>query len=138
MAASIDFDIITPGAVKFQGKAEIVIAPGGAGDLAALPNHAPLLTTLRIGVLRATAADGEKRRLEFAVNGGFMQILPAKCVVLTDVALSAAEIDVDAAQAELKRAAESLAQKRGVDDRNERDAVAWATAKLDVARIPHV
>jgi F-type H+-transporting ATPase subunit epsilon len=138
MAASIDLDVITPGAVKFQGKVEIVVAPGGAGDLAALPNHAPMLTTLRVGVLRATVADGEKRRVEFAVNGGFMQITPNKCVVLTDMALSAADINIDAAQAEARRAADSLAQKRGVDDRNERDAVAWAAAQLDIAQAPHV
>jgi F-type H+-transporting ATPase subunit epsilon len=138
MAASVDLDVITPGAVKFQGKVEIVVAPGGAGDLAALPNHAPMLTTLRIGVLRATVADSEKRRIEFAVSGGFMQITPTKCVVLTDMALGAADINIDAAQAEARRAAESLAQKRGVDDGKERDAVAWATAQLDVARVPHV
>jgi F-type H+-transporting ATPase subunit epsilon len=138
VATSLDLDVITPGAVKFQGKVEIVVAPGGAGDLAALPNHAPMLTTLRIGVLRATVADGEKRRIEFAVNGGFMQISPNKCVVLTDMALSAADINFEAAQAEARRAADSLAQKRGADDRNERDAVAWATAQLDVARVPHV
>ncbi|HLJ83275.1 MAG TPA: ATP synthase F1 subunit epsilon [Candidatus Eremiobacteraceae bacterium] len=138
MAASVDLDVITPGAVKFQGKVEIVVAPGGAGDLAALPNHAPMLTTLRIGVLRATVADGEKRRIEFAVNGGFMQITPAKCVVLTDMALSAADINIDAVQAEARRAAESLAQKHGANDVSERDAVAWAAAQLEVARAPQV
>ena len=138
MAASVDLDVITPGAVKFQGKVEIVVAPGGAGDLAALPNHAPMLTTLRVGVLRATVADAEKRRIEFAVNGGFMQITPAKCVVLTDMALSAADINIDAVQAEARRAAESLAQKHGSDDVKERDAVAWAAAQLEVARAPHV
>jgi F-type H+-transporting ATPase subunit epsilon len=138
MAASVDLDVITPGAVKFQGKVEIVVAPGGAGDLAALPNHAPMLTTLRIGVLRATVADGEKRRIEFAVNGGFMQITPTKCVVLTDMALSAADINIEAVRAEARRAAESLAQKHAADDVKERDAVAWATTQLEVARAPHV
>ena len=138
MAASIDLDVVTPGAVKFQGKVEIVVAPGGAGYLAALPNHAPMLTTLRIGVLRATVADGEKRRIEFAVNGGFMQITPNKCVVLTDMALSAADINIEAAQADARRAAESLAQKHGADDVREREAVAWAAAQLEVARAPHV
>ena len=134
MAAPLELAIVTPNAVKFEGKADIVVAPGGAGDLAALPNHAPMLTTLRIGVLRFTAAGDGKPRLEFAVNGGFMQITPAKCVVLTEMALGASEIDRDEAQAEYRRAAESLAQKRGVDDTHERAAVAWASAKLDVAR----
>jgi F-type H+-transporting ATPase subunit epsilon len=134
MATTLHLDIITPGAVKFQGDAEIVVAPGGAGDLAALPNHAPMLTTLRIGVLRATVADDSTtRRLELAVNGGFMQITPAKVIVLTDVALAADEIRVEAVLLEKQRAEEALAQKRGSDDRAERNAVAWAVAQLEVA-----
>jgi len=48
------FTIVTPGAIKFEGDASIVVAPGAAGDLGALPNHAPLLTTLRAGAVRAT------------------------------------------------------------------------------------
>jgi F-type H+-transporting ATPase subunit epsilon len=134
MAATIDLDIITPGAVKFQGKAEIVVAPGGAGDLAALPNHAPMLTTLRAGVLRATVV-GETgtRRLELAVNGGFMQITAAKVIVLTDVALAADEIDAEAVARDQKRAEEALAQKHGTDDRADRTAVTWAAVQLEVA-----
>jgi len=134
MATTLDLNIITPGAVKFDGKAEIVVAPGSAGDLAALPSHAPMLTTLRAGVLRATVADNAgTRRVEYAVNGGFMQITPAKVIVLTDVALSAAEIDADDVRREHKRAEEALAQKRGSDDRAERDALAWVVAKQEVA-----
>jgi F-type H+-transporting ATPase subunit epsilon len=135
MAATFHLDIITPGAVKFEGMAEIVVAPGGAGDLAALPNHAPMLTTLRVGVLRATVAnDSGTRRLELAVNGGFMQITPAKVIVLTDIALAADEVDEEAARREQKRAEEAFAQKRGSNDRDERTAVAWAVAQLEVAR----
>jgi F-type H+-transporting ATPase subunit epsilon len=134
MPNTLDLDIITPGSAKFNGKAEIVVVPGGAGDLAALPNHAPMLTTLRVGVLRATVADGDgTRRLELAVNGGFMQITPAKVIVLTDLALAAGEINVEAVRRDHKRAEEELAQKHGVDDRAERKAVAWALAQLEVA-----
>jgi F-type H+-transporting ATPase subunit epsilon len=135
MPNTLDLDIITPGAVKYRGKAEIVVAPGGAGDLAALPSHAPMLTTLRVGVLRATVADGAgTRRLELALNGGLMQITPAKVIVLTDLALASDEVDAEAAHREHKRAEEALAQKRGTDDSAERTAVAWAAAQLEVAR----
>lgn len=131
MASTIDFALVTPGEVKFEGKAEIVVAPGAAGDLGALPQHAPMLTTLRVGVLRATVEGS--RRIEYAVNAGFMQILPERVVVLTDVALASSDVDVDAARADLRRAEEQLAAKRGADDRAERDAVAWANARLEVA-----
>ena len=145
MAATIDFAVITPGDIKFQGKAEIVVAPGAAGDLGALPNHAPMLTTLRVGVVRATIVDADasdaqsaSTRLEFAVDGGFMQILPDRVVVLTDVALGASEIDADAVRGELKRAEEELAAKRGTDDAAQRRAVAWAQTRLEVAHRPGV
>ena len=146
MPTRTQFLIVTPGAVKFQGDAEIVVAPGSAGDLGALPQHAPLLTTLRSGAVRATVVnagsggDGKAatERIEFAVDGGFMEVLPDKVIILTDVALSRDEIDVEQVRAELKRAEEALAQKRGSDDTAERRAIAWAHACLEVAHRPTV
>jgi F-type H+-transporting ATPase subunit epsilon len=131
MPSTVDFALVTPGEVKFEGKAEIVVAPGAAGDLGALPNHAPMLTTLRAGVLRATVEG--RGRVEFAINAGFMEILPDKVVVLTDMALVSAEVDADVARADLHRAEAQLAAKRGADDKGERDAIAWANARLEVA-----
>jgi F-type H+-transporting ATPase subunit epsilon len=145
MASSVRFAVITPSEVKFEGKAELVVAPGAAGDLGALPNHAPMLTTLRIGVVRATVVDSSAddannvtRRLELAVNGGFMEILPDRVVVLTDLALTASDIDEDAVRAQLRRAEEELAAKHGADDAQQRRAVAWANARLEVAHRPNV
>jgi F-type H+-transporting ATPase subunit epsilon len=118
--------IVTPKSKRFEGDVELVIAPGAAGDLGALPNHAPLLTTLRIGLVKA----GD---VEFAVNGGFMEVLPDRVIVLTDMALAKDEVDVEAVRAEFKRAEEALAQKKDPDDSEERAAFAWAHAKLEVA-----
>lgn len=134
MASTMSFAVVTPGEVKFEGKAEIVVAPGAAGDLGALPNHAPMLTTLRIGVLRATVAG--PTRVEFAVKAGFMQISPDKVVVLTDTAMAAADVDVDAARADLREAEAQLASNRGADDAAQRAAIAWANARLEVAHRP--
>ena len=131
MAATTQLAIVTPGAVKFEGTVEIVVAPGAAGDLAALASHAPLLTTLRPGIVRATVHDAAgTHRIAYAVNGGFMQILPSKVRVLTDAALAAGEVDVRAARAELERAETA----GGDDDRARREAVAWANARLEVAQ----
>jgi F-type H+-transporting ATPase subunit epsilon len=145
MASTTEFALITPREVKFEGKVEIVVAPGAAGDLAALPNHAPMLTMLRVGVLRATVAGATAgdashggRRLEYAVDGGFLQILPDKVVVLTDVALGSSEIDADAARADLRRAEEGLTSAQGGDDSIHRRAISWATARLEVAHKLHV
>ena len=143
MATLTEFLVVTPAALKFSGKAEIVVAPGAAGDFAALAQHAPMLSTMRVGVLRATvAAEGAGadaaagKRVEFAVNGGFVQVLPNKVIALTDLALSADEINVNQARADLKRASEALAQKRGADEDVHRRDVAWAQARIDVTHKP--
>ncbi|MDQ6781743.1 MAG: ATP synthase F1 subunit epsilon [Candidatus Eremiobacteraeota bacterium] len=134
MALTTRFTIVTPGAVKFEGDAQIVVAPGAAGDLGALPNHAPLLTTLRAGAVRATTTTAG--RVEFAVDGGFMQVMPDRVIILTDLALTRDEINLEQARAELQRAEQALAQKKGADDGAERRAVAWALACVEVARRP--
>ena len=146
MANLTRLSIVTPGALKFEGDAELVVAPGAAGDLGALANHAPMLTTLRTGIVSANvvrgaaAQDGPKaasgERLQFAVAGGFMQISPDRVIILTDRALSREEIDVEAARADLKRADEALVQKRGADDSQERRDLAWAQARLAVTARP--
>jgi len=132
--------IITPSTAKFEGDVELVVAPGAAGDLGALPNHAPMLTTLRTGVVSATvgksASEKAGERLQFAVEGGFMEILPDRVIILTDRALSRDEVDVEAARADLKRAEEALAQKRGADDSQERRNIAWAQARLAITARP--
>ncbi len=135
MPAPTHFSIITPASIEFEGDAELVIAPGAAGDLGVYVNHAPLLTTLRAGVVKANATAG---RVEFAVDGGFMQVLKDRVIVLTDTALSADEVDVEAARADLTRAEESLAQKKGDDEKADRQAKAWAQARLDVAHRPAI
>jgi F-type H+-transporting ATPase subunit epsilon len=146
MAALTHLSIVTPSALRFEGDAELVVAPGAAGDLGALANHAPMLTTLRTGVVSATVV-GERPggqgtaapapgRIQFAVNGGFMQILPDHVVILTDHALSRDEIDVEVARADLKRAEEALGLKRGADDTQERRDVAWAHARLAITARP--
>ncbi len=142
MANRTRLSIVTPSSIRFEGDVDIVVAPGAAGDLGVLANHAPLLTTLRTGVVSATAvnADGDSKasakRVQFAVDRGFMQVLADKVIILTDVAFSREEVNVEEAREELKRAEEALAQKRGGDDSGERRAVAWAQARLDVTSRP--
>ncbi len=75
--ASVPFKLITPIAVRFDGEAELVIATGTEGETGILPQHAPYLTTVRPGVLRANVVEGgATKRLELATGEGFLQVLP--------------------------------------------------------------
>jgi F-type H+-transporting ATPase subunit epsilon len=140
VAAPFRLSVITPTATKFDGDVEIVVAPGAAGDLGVLANHAPLLTTLRTGVVAATTAAGAQSsgssRVQFAVNRGFLSALADKVIILTDVALAPDEINAEEARADVRRAEEGLAQKRGQDDQVERDAMAWARTRLELVARP--
>ncbi|MDQ2858435.1 MAG: ATP synthase F1 subunit epsilon [Candidatus Eremiobacteraeota bacterium] len=113
MANTIPFRLITPVAVAFEGDAELVIAVGTEGEEGILPSHAPFLTALRPGILRAnvSAAGGETKRLEFATSEGFLQALPDRLVVLVDSALQREQVDVASARADLESATERQKQQ---------------------------
>lgn len=107
MAATIPFKLITPTKVIFEGDAELVIAVTTEGEEGILAHHAPFLSALKPGVLRANIVENSAaRRLELATSEGFMQALPDRVTVLVDDALAFEEVDVAAARAELAEATE--------------------------------
>jgi F-type H+-transporting ATPase subunit epsilon len=139
MANAIPFQLITPLSVKFDGEAELVIAVGTEGEVGILPSHAPFLTALRPGVLRANVRDagGAVKRLELACSEGFMQALPGKVTVLADAALEPDEIDIAQARADLEAAHEEQ-KAAGGDVYAQRRALAkidFANARLTVAGV---
>src|SRR5580658_11028260 len=102
MAKTVPFLLITPTQIAFQGEAELVIAVGTEGEEGILASHAPFLTALRPGVLRANVADGDHtKRLEFATSEGFLQALPDRVTILVDAALLREEIDPALARRDL-------------------------------------
>lgn len=98
-------EIVSQDRVVFQGDADMVILPGTAGELGVLPHHAPVLTTLKYGVVRVRRAQTEQ---VFAVAGGVAEVQPDLVTVLADAAESVEEIDVKRAEFARKRAEEAL------------------------------
>jgi F-type H+-transporting ATPase subunit epsilon len=84
MANTMQFDLVTPEAklASFQ-TTEVQIA-GADGDLTAMAGHAPLITTLRPGVLRVAGAEG---MVAFVVSGGFAEITAESVSVLAERAV---------------------------------------------------
>ena len=105
MASTVPFKLITPTQVVFEGDAELVIAVGTEGEEGILPHHAPFLTALRPGVLRANVIEaGATKRLELATGEGFMQALPDRVTVLVDRAVRFEDVDLTKTRAELEAA----------------------------------
>jgi F-type H+-transporting ATPase subunit epsilon len=101
----VQFDLVSPERRLASVKATEVQIPGADGDLTAMEGHAPTITTLRPGVLRAVAAEGTTA---YVVTGGFAEITAAGVSVLAERAVPVAEASaamVDGLVAEAREAA---------------------------------
>ena len=89
MAGTLQFDLVSPERRLAQVAATEVQIPGAEGDMSAMEGHAPLITTLRPGVVRATSADGVK---SYVVSGGFAEITATSISVLAEQAVPLEEM----------------------------------------------
>ena len=105
MATSIRLDVVTAERVVYSEDVDAVVAPGIEGQLGILPHHAPLMTTLQMGELRARKGGEE---FSLAISGGFLEVRPDRVIVLADAAERAEEIDVARAEEAKRRAEEQL------------------------------
>lgn len=89
----------------YEGEADIVLVPGEAGIMGILPKHAPLLSTLKFGILTVRSGGQEEH---FTVAGGVVEVQPDLITILADAAENVREIDAARAEAARKRAEEYL------------------------------
>src|SRR5512135_2505870 len=100
-------EIVSQDRTVFQGDVDMVVLPGAGGEMGVLPHHAPVLTTLKSGVVKVRRSGKEEI---FAVAGGVAEVQPDIVTVLADAAENVEEIDVARAQFARKRAEEILAK----------------------------
>lgn len=105
-------EIVSQDRLVFEGDADIVLAPGSAGLMGILPNHAPLLSTLKMGIL-TIRHQGEEQ--VFTISGGVIEVQPDIVTVMADAAENVMEIDLARAEAAKQRAEELLAKGPGPD-----------------------
>ncbi|MEM6943219.1 MAG: ATP synthase F1 subunit epsilon [Pseudomonadota bacterium] len=90
MADTMTFELVSPEKKLAEIDAEAVTVPGAEGELTAMPAHAPFLTALRPGVVRANAGGSEHR---FVVTGGFVEITGSAVGVVAEDAAPADSVD---------------------------------------------
>ena len=113
MTKTLHVDIVSAEHAIFSGEAEMIIAPGEAGELGVLPEHAALLTRIKPGTLRIKIP-GENREEIIYVSGGMMEVQPHVVTVLADTSVRAENLD-EAKALEAKRAAEEAISNRTGD-----------------------
>jgi len=89
--ATLHFDLVSPEKLLFSSEVTQVDIPGAEGDFGVLAGHAPIVTTLRPGILVIYGEAGEQLRI--VVNGGFAEVGPTGLTVLADAAVPLDEFD---------------------------------------------
>lgn len=129
MTKSIKFQLVAPDRPAVAEDVQMVILPGGAGEFGVQPQHMPLLSTLKPGVLRVIK--GQQRDLYF-VSKGFVEVNPSSVIVLAEAYERSDEIDAEGAQKAIKKAEELLTNQETIDDEAARQSILNAKARLQV------
>ncbi len=116
--ADLHFELVSPSRLLFSGEVASVTLPGTEGDMGILPGHAPVLSTLRPGVITVTRDAGEELRI--FVRGGFAEVNPSGLTVLAETAIPLSELDATAIAGQVRNAEEDLADAK--DDETRRRA----------------
>jgi F-type H+-transporting ATPase subunit epsilon len=103
---TLELDIVTPERLLVTEKVDQVNIPGVNGDMGILPNHAPIISTLRPGSLSYEMAG---KLTTLVVTGGFMEVAENRVIILAENAEFANEIDRERALASKAKAEEALA-----------------------------
>jgi F-type H+-transporting ATPase subunit epsilon len=111
--ATLKLEIVTPEAKIYSEDVTMVTLPGSEGELGIYPKHVPLLTTLKPGELRVVQ---NGRETALAVGEGFVEIKTDSVSVLTDMALEAEKIDVEAAEKAVERAQAAMKEDLGAEE----------------------
>ncbi|MCA9563229.1 MAG: ATP synthase F1 subunit epsilon [Myxococcales bacterium] len=127
MAGSLHIEVVTPERQVLSEDVAAVTMPGNLGEMAVMPLHRPLLTSLRPGRFVVKTDAGER---VYYLGGGFAEILPDRVTVLADACEAADKIDTDEAAEQLKKAQEDLDSKKGRSlEENEKEILALERAK---------
>lgn len=123
---SLRFSLVSPENVLLDQDVTMVVIPGLDGDIGVLPNHAPLLTLLRPGVV--SVYEEAKILVKFFVNGGFCEVTPEKCMALVTTATPIEAINKAALEVEIKNLIEDRQDNCTPEEQKK------ANQRLEIAR----
>ncbi len=127
MADTMQFDLVSPERSLASLQAASIQIPGADGDMTAMPDHAPTITTLRPGILTVNGPDGES---SYAVTGGFAEISAERTSVLAEKAIPTADVSAADMDALVATATDAVANATAED----KDATTKALADMEALR----
>jgi F-type H+-transporting ATPase subunit epsilon len=131
MAQAFKFELVSPERLLVSGEVESVIIPATDGEMTVMGNHAPVMTTVKPGVVTVKYASGSEER--YVVFGGFADILPDACTLLAESAVAVKDIDrADLAQ-RIQDAKEDVADAKDDEGRTKAEQLLAQLATLEGA-----
>jgi F-type H+-transporting ATPase subunit epsilon len=100
MADQVRFELVTPERLMLSEMVEMVVVPGTEGNFGVLPGHAPLISTIRPGMIEIYQGQSVTRRI-FVVSG-LAEVTPERCTVLADEAMPPDALDRGAIEGDLR------------------------------------
>ncbi len=110
MHPPMTFDLVSPERLLFSKHVSLVTIPGTEGDFGVLVDHAPLIATVRPGVIEVYPHGQDHAPSDrLFVSGGFAEVTPTRCTVLADEAIPVGDLNRAALEAQKKTLAEKIA-----------------------------
>ncbi|HWD49150.1 MAG TPA: F0F1 ATP synthase subunit epsilon [Rhizomicrobium sp.] len=111
----IAFDLVSPERLLLSEEADMVTVPGADGYMGVMAGHAPLVSTLRVGMIDVLK-DGQDSR--YFIRGGFAEVNAEKIIVLADEAIPMAEFDLAVLDQRIKDTEEDLIAAKSDNERS--------------------
>ena len=108
MAEAFSFELVSPEKLLLSDDVEMVVVPGTEGDFGVLVGHAPLISSLRPGVIDTYNGDKVEKRI--FVAGGFAEVTGERCTVLAEEAVPVEDIDASAVEERIKAANKAISE----------------------------
>jgi F-type H+-transporting ATPase subunit epsilon len=116
MAATIEFELVSPERLLKSAPVEMAVIPCVEGDIGVLPGHSPLIATVRPGVIDIHEQGRVVERI--FVAGGFTEVSPERCTVLAEEAVPLADLTRSEVEQRLAKAREALGDAETAAQKN--------------------
>lgn len=134
MAEAFQFELVSPERLLVSEQVESVVIPAAEGEMTIMAQHAPVMTTIKPGVVAVKSASGQEER--YVVFGGFADILPTGCTLLAESAVSVKDIDHSDITRRIQEAREDLADAKDDAARTKAEQFLHQLTTLEGAILP--
>ena len=134
MAEAFKFELVSPDRLLVSEQVESVVIPGAEGEMTVMAYHAPVMTTIKPGVVTVKTAAGKEER--YVVFGGFADIVPAGCTLLAESAVAVGDIDRADLARRIQEAREDVADAKDDQTRSKAEQFLSQLTTLEGAILP--